>query len=124
VKGAAIAVVAAVVLATAVTACGKKGTHLPAGDQGVFDNATPEIKELWTQALEADRTNDYYRAQVLLFEIVQRKPSDQQVEAAKAQMTLGLQKMREGVAKGDPAAKAAFDEFRQNPPARTPGGSQ
>ena len=123
-KRPALTLAAVVVIAVAVSACGKKGSHLPAGDKRAFDKATPEIKELWTQALEAERTNDYYRAQVLLFEIVQRKPSDQEVEAAKAQMTLGLQKMRDAASKGDPAAKAAFDEFRQNPPGRTPGGSQ
>jgi hypothetical protein len=126
VKRPIISLIAISIIAIAVGACGKKKAvgELPATSARAFDNATPEIKDLWIQALEADKTNDYYRAEVLLFEILRQKPAEEQMAAAKDEMTLVHQRMKDGLAKGDPAAKAAFEQYQAVPPSRAAAGQQ
>jgi hypothetical protein len=104
-------------LAVALTGCGKKQTVAAASPQA-FDTAEPELKELWTLALEADRTNDFYRAEVLLYELTRRNlPADKEAEARK-QIAFVHQHMMDEVGKGNAEAKASLDKFREQLPSR------
>ncbi len=113
---------ALIVLALAGGACKKKST-LPQPSQQAFDTAPAEIKDMWTQALEADKTNDFYKAEVLLYEIVRRNPDPAQVQAARDELVVVHTRLKDLVTKGDPTAKAAFDQMRANPPSRPQGAS-
>lgn len=112
-----VVVLLSVVAVVCVTgACKKQAAVKPS--QQVFDNAPPEIKEMWTQALQADGTNDFYKAEVLLYELIRRDIAPEQVEAARAELVLVHTRLKDLTAKGDPTAKAAFDQLRMNPPNR------
>ena len=101
----------------AFVACGKK-QNFPAPNKSVFDSAPAELKDMWGQALEADRTNDYYKAEVLLYEIIRQNPAPEQTDEARKELVIVHHRMQDAVEKGDPEAKAAFQKFRENPPNR------
>lgn len=87
-------------------------------NQRAFENAPPELKEIWTQAMEADKTNDFYKAEVLLYELIRQVPAPEQVEAARSELVLVHARFQDLVSKGEPAAKAAFEQMKLNPPNR------
>jgi len=107
-------------IAFLLSGCGKQPQigDAPPPNPTAFDNAAPEIKELWTQALEADKTNDYYRAQVILYEIIRSEVPPDQVNEARRQIGVFHERLMEGVKKGDAEAKAAYEKFRELPPSR------
>lgn len=107
---------AALALVCVTGACKKQAAVKPS--QQVFDTAAPEIKEMWTQALQADGTNDFYKAEVLLYELIRRDISPEQVEAARAELVLVHTRLKDLASKGDPTAKAAFEQLRMAPPNR------
>lgn len=99
--------------------CKKKDTK-PAPNIAAFDDAPAEIKDVWTLALEADKTNDYYTAEVMLYDLIRRDISPAQIQTARDQLVLTHHRMQDGVDKGDPDAKAAFEKIRMAPPNRPP----
>jgi predicted Zn-dependent protease len=99
--------------------CGKKAEPaLSSAETRAFDKAPPETKQTWNQALEATRTNDYVRAQTLLFGLLRQQPTPEQTEAIQKEIGISRQRLEEAVATGDPAAQAALQQLRQNPPNR------
>ena len=108
-------------LALVLSACSKgtKGKD-PAPNVAVFDAAPAEIKQIWTLAVEADKTNDYYTAELMLYQLIQRDLPADQIEAARAQLAITHHRMQDGVDKGEPDAKAAFEKIRMAPPNRPP----
>ena len=103
--------------------CKKKSDLPPPPAASAFDSAPTDIKEMWTRAIEADRTNDFYGAEVLLYELTRRDLPPDQIQAAKDQIVLTHTRLKDAVTKGDPQAKASFDQFRMAPPNRPPPGS-
>ena len=103
--------------------CKKKSDLPPPPTASAFDSAPADIKEMWTRAIEADRTNDFYGAEVLLYELTRRDLPPDQIQAAKDQILLTHTRLKDAVTKGDPQAKAAFDQIRMAPPNRPPPGS-
>ena len=114
---------AGIFLVVGLSACGNKAGDRPPNLKA-FDSAAPEIKEMWTAAREADRTNDYYRAEVLLYEMIRRDLPPDQVQAARNQLVITHHRMQDAVEKGDPVAKAALDQMRMAPPNRPPRAAQ
>ena len=123
VKHLGTALLLAAVLAGFSTAGCKKQTESSKPNPAAFDTAAPEIKNIWDLALEADRTNDYYAAEVMLYDLTRKEITPEQLQAAKNQLVLTHHRMQDGVEKGDPEAKAAFEKIRMSPPQRPPSSA-
>ena len=85
--------------------CGKKSTI----NSSVFNQAAPEIKEVWDQASAADKANDYYTAATGYHSLMTKKSqmTDSQIETLNS-MSLALnQRLTAAVNSGDAAAKEA-----------------
>ena len=99
--------------------CGQKGGPGPSNaGTAAFDNASQELKQTWNLALEASRTNDYVKAQTLLFGMLRQQPTPEQTTAIQNEIALSRQHLEAAVQQGDPAAQAALRQLRQNPPNR------
>jgi len=99
--------------------CGEKGPgKLSAKDEAAFDQATPEVKQMWTKASEASKANDYTTAYNLYYELVNTGLSPEQKAAlSKANAALN-DRLMAALDKGDPAAQQALQEMKAHPPAR------
>ena len=83
-----------------------------------LDAATPEIKQMWSAALEASKTNDYAGGMLLLNKLLTQDLSPAQREAVSKQSTALKQRLDAAVDKGDPEARKALEELRQSAPNR------
>ena len=111
-----LAVLAAPLL---VGSCGHKAGPAPGGgDPRAFDKATPEVKQVWERALEADRTNVYVVAQMLLYGLSRQQLPPEQQDAVTRQTSAINKRMYDAAEKGDAAAMDAIRELRRNPPNR------
>ncbi len=75
----------------------------------VFDNATPQLKEVWTKAVTADAANDYVTACTAYRNLLAEKVnlSGDQLDAVNAASIAINQRMNAAVNAGDAAAKKA-----------------
>ncbi len=96
----------------------KKAPDLTAPALQAFDTAAPEAQQTWTLALEAGKTNDYVRAEKLLDSLFDQALTQEQRQAVRTELAVLNQRLSTAAEKGDPAAKAALQELRQNPPSR------
>jgi len=108
-----------------LTALALSGCHRQAsskvspGEQAAFNQAVPEIKELWDKALEADKANDYFAAESFLYKLLgQASLTPEQRSAAEKESTDVKRRLDAAAEKGDPAAKAALQQLRSNLPNR------
>lgn len=92
--------------------------ELTGKEQHAFDNAAPEVAQSWAAAVEASRTNDYFGAQTLLYRLLRQELNPDQKRAVEHQLTIVTARLDAGLAKGDPAARAALDQLHSNPPNR------
>jgi hypothetical protein len=94
--------------------CGKSSSTGPAAAQTkAFESATPEVKQLWQAALEADRSNDYSKGLNLYYSLLHENLTEEQHEAV-GKLSTGLkQRLSDAAQKGDAAAQAALQELRQ-----------
>jgi hypothetical protein len=106
------------VLVLIVAGCGGKSSAPTANDLKAFDTASPDVKQMWQKALEADKSNDYAAAQTLLYALLRTEPTAEQREAVSHRLTAVTQRFNDALDKDDPAAKAALEELRRNPPNR------
>ena len=83
-----------------------------------FEAATPEFKQVWQAALDADRTNDYGKGLILYYSLLRENLTLEQRDAAARLSTSLKQRMSDAAQKGDAAAQAAVQEFRQRAPNR------
>ena len=99
--------------------CGQKGLgKLSAKDEASFDQAAPEVKQMWTKASEASKANDYTTAYNLYYELVNMELTPEQKAAvSKANVALN-DRLMAALDKGDPAAQQALQEMKSHPPAR------
>ena len=102
--------------------CSKKQGvgELTDADTKAFDSAPADVKQTWTTALEASKSNDYVGAQTLLYGLLAQNLSPDQKQAVTKASTLVNQRLYDGVEKGDPAALKAMEDMRRNPPGRQP----
>ncbi len=83
-------------------------------DKKAFDNAPAEVKQLWTIALEADRTNDFFGADSMLTELMHRDLTPDQNQAADKQRVVARRHLQSAIDKGDPEAQKALRELQAN----------
>jgi hypothetical protein len=105
--------------------CKKDPLKMTTSEANAFGSATPEIKQLWDAALEADKTNGYMTAEVCLYNIFRPEATEEQKSAAGKKLAEIHQRLLALVEKGDADAKAALQEMQKNPPNRQRlGGGQ
>jgi hypothetical protein len=101
--------------------CGHSNSGgLSAAESQAFDKGPPEVKQMWTLALEASKTNDYVTAYNMLYNLGSQSLSPDQKQAVTKQTASLNDRMLDGVGKGDPAAQNALEELKRNPPNRQP----
>ena len=110
---------ASILLLFVLTACSRSGgTGLTERENRAFDSASPELKQTWAAALEAGKTNDYVGAQTLLYGLLSQQLTPEQQKAVQDETTVVRNNLSAAVQRGDPAAQAALQQLRQNPPNR------
>lgn len=95
-------------LAVLLTAgCGRKTAGT---DAGVFDQAAPELKSTWENAVAADKTNDYYTAATGYNQLVAKETelTPRQFDTVLAASRDLMQRMVAAGDKGDVAARQAL----------------
>jgi len=99
--------------------CKKGGSPGPtAAEIKAFEAASPEVKQVWQAALDADRTNDYSKGLSLYYSLLGENLNDEQRDAV-GRLSTGLkQRLSDAAQKGDAAAQAALQELRQRAPNR------
>ncbi len=110
----------ALVLGLLLVGCGR-GTKAPpasAADVAAFDQAKPELKQTWQDALAADKKNDYATAHKLLTSLQTQELSTDQREAVKKVFANLSERLRAALENGDPAAQKALQEIRSTTRAR------
>ena len=112
-------VIAGGALLCLVAGCSRSsGTGLTERENHAFDSASPELKQSWAAALEAGKTNDYVGAQTLLYGLLTQQLTPEQQKAVQDEITVVRDNLSAAVQRGDPAAQAALQQLRQNPPNR------
>ena len=99
--------------------CGSKDPSSAFKNSKAFDNAPPEIKLMWTEALEAGRTNDFENCKKLLYSLGAAAITPVQQRAVSEALANFDSKFYESLQKGDPEAQRALDALRKEPPNRT-----
>jgi|WetSurMetagenome_2_1015567.scaffolds.fasta_scaffold305810_2 hypothetical protein len=84
-----------------------------AADFKAFDSATPEVKQVWQAALDADHTNDFAKGLTLYYSLLGGNLTPEQQESVKRLSTGLNQRLMDAVQKGDAAAQAGLQELRQ-----------
>ena len=101
------------------TGCAQKtGTQLSSADLKAFDSAAPEVKQMWSSALEVSKTNDYVGGQTLFYKLLSGELSPEQRAAVGKASTDLNNRLYAAFEKGDPQAQKAIQEMRSNPPNR------
>jgi hypothetical protein len=114
-KGFFSAVVALSVALGFLAGCSKNASQqLSAADLKAFDAAAPELKQIWSVALEASKTNDYAGGQILFTKILNQELSPAQRDAVSKESTALNQRLYAAFEKGDPAAQKAIEELRKH----------
>jgi hypothetical protein len=98
--------------------CNKGNSTGPAAEIKAFDTASPEVKQVWQAALEADRTNGYAAALTIYYSMLREDLTPEQRDAVGRVSTSLKQRLSDAAQKGDAGAQAALQEFRQRAPNR------
>ncbi len=99
--------------------CGRGGSGgLSGKEQHAFDKAAPELAQAWTAGVEAAKTNDYFGAEIVLYRLMRQGLTPEQKQAVEHQLTIVSDRLTAALEKGDPAAQAALEQLRSNPPNR------
>ncbi|HEV2207635.1 MAG TPA: hypothetical protein VG167_02610 [Verrucomicrobiae bacterium] len=102
-----------------LTGCGKRPVAgLSTSDQAAFNQAPPQVKQIWDTAVASDRTNNYAAAQELYYALLRESLDPAEHDAVVKASTAVNERLMAGVEKGDPAALAALKELRAHPPNR------
>ncbi len=102
-------------LALLLISCGGQSPGvLTDKDKKAFDNASGEVKQMWTVALEADRTNDFIGADTMLTELMRQDLTPEQSQAAEKQRVAARLHLQTAVEKGDADAQKALKELQIN----------
>jgi 2-hydroxychromene-2-carboxylate isomerase len=73
-----------------------------------FENARPDVRAAWEQALAADKANDYAKAMTALDWLNKQKLSDPQEVALSAERAEFSEKLLKAVMRNEPAAIQAY----------------
>jgi len=92
-----------------VGGCGDKPYSLSKEDLAAFKGAPPEVKQLWEEALKADKANDYLAAGNKYRVLLAKGITSEQMAAVQTALG-GLNiRLNEAAAKGDASAKKALE---------------
>jgi hypothetical protein len=95
--------------------CGKRVVDkLTASEHQAFDNAPAEVRQVWENALAADKANDYVTAQNLLNKLGQMPLNDSQYQAAAKELNLFHQRLWEAAKTNAPTAVKAVQEINRS----------
>ena len=100
--------------------CGGKtgAAKLSSAELKSFDSAPAELKQTWSNALEAAKSNDYVAGQTLFMKLLSEELTPQQRDAVSKASTDLNARLYAAFEKGDPGAQKAIQELRSNPPNR------
>jgi hypothetical protein len=113
-----LAFCAALMLAFVVGCHHSASGELSSAEVHAFDQAAPDLKQIWMTALEASKTNDYVGAQTMLYGLLNQNLSPDQKNAVTKESTALNDRLYAALEKGDPAAQKAMEDLRKNPPGR------
>ena len=99
---------------------GSKSQKLNPNEQTAFNQAAPELKQIWDKGVEAEKANDYVAAETALYALLSMQLTPEQRTAVEKELTTANQRLFAAAEKGDPSAKAALQQLRLNPLNRPP----
>ena len=94
--------------------CGQNPVKLSSQDKLAFQQASPEIQQVWQRALAADKANDYLNAQTLLNSLGDMELNEGQKQALGKEREAFNQRLWQAAEKNDPAAVKAVQASQKN----------
>jgi hypothetical protein len=91
-----------------------------ASDRAVFNQAAPEMKQVWDKAIAADKANDYLAANTNFVSLLKREITPEQLLAVQSALASLNARMNKAAAKGDAAALKAMDYLKNLQGTRRP----
>ena len=101
--------------------CGGDTQKLSSTDRAIFNNAAPDIKQVWDQALASEKANDYVVANTNFVSLLTREISPEQLLAVQSALASLNARMNQAAANGDAAAIRAVDQLKSLQTSRRPG---
>jgi hypothetical protein len=99
-------------LATLIVGCGQKSAPPPPKlNANAFENASPELKQMWEQATTSAANNQFGPAIVTLRDLSRQPLSPQQMDATHDAVVIYANQLRERVKAGDADAKKALEDL-------------
>jgi len=81
-------------------------------DKSAFNHAAPDIKQVWNQAIAADRANNYVAANTNYASLLIRQISAEQQVAVHTALGALNQRMQNAAVKGDAIAQKAIEDLK------------
>jgi hypothetical protein len=81
-------------------------------NKAAFKDAAPELKQIWDQAVAADKSNDYLAANTNYFALLSREISSEQFVVVKSALGALNERMQAAAANGDAAAQKAIEDLK------------
>jgi hypothetical protein len=98
--------------------CSHNGGGLSGKDDAAFDQAPPDVKQMWTKASDAAKANDYVAAYNLYYSLLNAELTPQQKQAVSKANGVLNERLLAAMEKGDTDAQKAMEEMRSHSPAR------
>jgi hypothetical protein len=95
-----------------VAGCGNDAPKMSSQEKALFENSTPEIKQLFETALTADKANNYLSASTNYQALSRLNLSADQASALATGMKSLKQRIFDAAAKGDAAAQKAVEDLK------------
>jgi len=92
---------------------GKDSPKLSTSEKNVFDQAPPEVSQMWKSILDADKNNDYVGANRTLYNLSRLDLTPEQSQAVSTELESLKQRLADAVKRGDPEAIKALEELRR-----------
>jgi hypothetical protein len=113
-----------VAAAVAWAGCGQSSVKLSSADKQAFEQASPEIKQVWQRALAADKANDYTNALSLFDNLGEMQLNEAQKQALYKQREAFSQRLWQAAEKNNPAAVQAVQGSQPGRRAASPSPPQ
>ncbi len=101
---------------TFLTGCGPSAPKVTSEDMKAFEAAPRELKETWSRAHAAAKTNDYASAILTLRSLLAQKLSVEQIEAVQDAIRAYNVKLVTAADRGDVAAQKGLETLRNSAP--------
>lgn len=107
-----ITLASAILAGTFFAGCGNDTPKLSAQEKALFENSTPEIKQIFENGLVADKAGNYLSAYTNYQDLMFQQLTTEQVIAMQTAMRSLNQRIYDAAAKGDAGAKAAMEYMK------------